>query len=97
MDRTSSDIQILSKSSEKLEEMISENSKIMRTNISANKVNTEEYKNISNDIKEMIDQIQEIDKIASFNTRSVEEVTSASEHLSEMTSQLENELSQFKL
>jgi methyl-accepting chemotaxis protein len=97
MDATSKDILLLSDSSQKLEEAISENALIMRSSMEANKQNVKEYEGISKEVQQIIEKITQINKIANSNARSVEEVASASEHLSQMTSQLDNELGQFKV
>ncbi|MBE0495439.1 MAG: methyl-accepting chemotaxis protein [Campylobacterales bacterium] len=97
MDATSKEILALSHSSEKLEERISANTAIMRSSISANRHNVAEYEKIAKEIQGIIEKIKEVDKIANSNARSVEEVASASEHLSQMTTQLDSELGQFKV
>ena len=97
MDATSKDILILSDSSQKLEEAISENALIMRSSMEANKQSVKEYEDISKEVQHIIEKIAQINKIANSNARSVEEVASASEHLSEMTSRLDNELGKFKV
>jgi len=96
MDTTSKEILVLSDSSQKLEEMISQNAIIMRGNISANQKSVSEYEKISKEIHDIIGKIKEISAIATSNAQSVQEVSSASEHLSQMTSQLDSELKQFK-
>ena len=96
MDTTSKEILVLSDSSQKLEEMISQNATIMRGNISANQKSVSEYEKISKEIHDIIGKIKEISAIATSNAQSVQEVSSASEHLSQMTSQLDSELKQFK-
>jgi methyl-accepting chemotaxis protein len=97
MDATSKDILLLSSSSQKLEEAISENAIIMRSSMEANRQSVKEYEDISKEVQHIIEKITQINKIANSNARSVEEVASASEHLSQMTSQLDNELGQFKV
>ncbi len=96
MDATSKEILVLSDASQKLEEAINENTAIMRSSMGANKRSVKEYESISKEIHEIIEKVKEINKIANSNARSVQEVASASEHLSQMTSQLDNELGQFK-
>ena len=96
MDTTSKEILVLSDFSQKLEEMISQNAIIMRGNISANQKSVSEYEKISKEIHDIIGKIKEISAIATSNAQSVQEVSSASEHLSQMTSQLDSELKQFK-
>lgn len=62
---------------------------------------TEETVNVFGHMAEMIkstvDEIQKIDTYSSTNARSVEEISSAAEHLHEMTENLNNRLNQFKV
>jgi len=44
----------------------------------------------------IIDQIRQISELSNTNTRSVEEIASAAEHLSKLAENLNQELSQFK-
>ncbi len=97
IDVASKDISKISDTASQLQEVVSENAKIVQSSIGANKQSVEEYKDIAEDVKKIITQIEEINKIATSNARSVEEVASASEHLSKMTSQLDDELGQFKV
>ncbi|MBZ7991964.1 methyl-accepting chemotaxis protein [Campylobacter sp. RM9332] len=97
MEKNAQDISNISKSSVQLEEVVNENSLIVQTSISANKNSVNEYKDIAKTIRSVITQIEQINKIANSNARSVEEVAGASEHLSKMTIKLDEELGKFKI
>ena len=64
------------------------------TTISENTVDN--YIQTGKDIESMIAQIGEINKISSQNSRSVEEIAGAAEHLSKMTENLNNKLNEFR-
>jgi len=49
-----------------------------------------------NDVEEIVAEVVEIDAISTQNAKSVEDIVSASEHLSEMTENLNKKLSYFK-
>ncbi len=91
------DIQATSDVSSKLIGIVDENSSIIKSSIDANIKNTKEYAEVSKSINEIIEQVRKVNEIANVNARSVEEVASASEHLSKMTNQLDNELGRFKV
>jgi methyl-accepting chemotaxis protein len=52
---------------------------------------------VANKTSTMVDKISEINEIAAQNARSVEEIASASEHLSGLTTDLDDKLNQFKI
>ncbi len=91
------DIKETSNVSTKLIQIVDENSTIVQSSIDANIQNTKEYKKVTTSIQEIIEQVNKINEIANTNARSVEEVASASEHLSRMTNQLDHELGRFKV
>jgi len=64
------------------------------TSISENTVDN--YIQTGKDIENVIIQIAEINKISSENSRSVEEIAGAAEHLSKMTENLNNKLNEFR-
>ncbi|AQW84865.1 Cache sensor-containing MCP-domain signal transduction protein [Campylobacter pinnipediorum subsp. pinnipediorum] len=90
-------IEETSKVSQDLSEIVHTNAQIVKSSIDANIQNTKEYQEVSKSVNEIIDQIKKINDIASTNARSIEEVASASEHLSKMTNQLDGELGKFKV
>lgn len=97
MNRSSKNMHNLAEISNEAEEEIaaaaSSMMKVTRT--------TEETVNVFGHMAEMIkltvDEIQKIDTYSSTNARSVEEISSAAEHLHVMTENLNNRLNQFKV
>ncbi len=97
LNEAAADVEETSKTSQGLRELVDENVLIIRKSIEANMENTKEYQAVSSYVEDIIGQIQQIDEIASGNARSIEEVAGASEHLSKMTSQLDDDLGKFKV
>ncbi len=97
LNTTAKDIDETSRVSESLLSVVDENSQIIQSSISANVQNTKEYQEVSKAVNNIIAQIDKIKDIANTNSKSVEEVTNASEHLSQMTSMLDKELGKFKV
>lgn len=97
MDANSKEIIKLAEASASLETLVSDNAKILQDNIASNHVRVENAIAINESIKAIIKRIGEVETIASANARSIEEVASASEHLSSMTNKLDHELGQFKV
>ncbi len=85
-----------SKVSSDLTRFVSENSNIIKASIEANAQNTTQYSEVSESVNQIIEQIKKIKEIARNNSTSIEEVTGATEYLSRMTHQLDNELGVFK-
>lgn len=97
MDKNSGEINEISQNAVELQSLVSENTKIVQSSIEANEQNANEYIEVSNSVTKIIDKVKEIDHIASENARSVKEIESASQHLSNMTFNLDNELGKFKV
>ncbi len=97
MNDNSQDIIKLSEISSNLEFIIIDNAKILEENIQSNHKSIQETLHVNESINNIINKIEEVNAISSANMRSIEEVASASEHLSSMTIQLDTELGQFKV
>ncbi|MFT7003856.1 MAG: methyl-accepting chemotaxis protein [Sulfurimonas sp.] len=97
MDFNSKEILELSGISANLEANVSENAEILKNNIKSNHQSVQDFKQVNESINQIIRQIEEVNTIVSSNSRSIEEVASASEHLSSMTMKLDSELGQFKV
>ena len=97
MDVNSKEILTLSKISADLETAINDNASILQKNIHSNHQSVQNALHVNDSINNMLQHINEVDMIASANARSIEEVASASEHLSVMTTKLDSELRQFKV
>ncbi|ASM40699.1 Cache1 sensor-containing MCP-domain signal transduction protein [Campylobacter sputorum subsp. bovis] len=97
MDESTKNITDLSENAKSLEDVVNKNALIIQESINSNIQSVKEYKEVSNNIKNIINKVKEVDSITSANARSVEEIASASEHLSNMTSKLDNELGKFRV
>ncbi|WP_256372673.1 methyl-accepting chemotaxis protein [Campylobacter sputorum] len=97
MEESTKNITDVSENAKSLEDVVSKNTIIIQESINSNLNSIKEYKEVSDSIKKIMDKVKEVDSIASANARSVEEIASASEHLSNMTSKLDNELGKFKV
>ncbi len=97
IDVSAKDIANISNQASELESVVNENSQIVSLSINANLQSVLEYKDISKQIDNIIKQIEQISEIANINSKSVEEVAIASEHLGKMTNQLDSELGKFKV
>ncbi len=80
-----------------LESSVSSNADIIQASITANLNNVTEYEATSNQVKQIILQMQEIKELADTNARSIDEFSNATEHLSSMTTELDKELGHFSL
>ena len=87
----------LAETSSNLHDTIRDNAKILESNIQNNHKSVKDFVLVNESIDSMMKKIQEIDTIASANARSIEEVASASDHLSSMTNKLDHALGQFKV
>ncbi|MDY6120496.1 MAG: methyl-accepting chemotaxis protein, partial [Campylobacter sputorum] len=97
MEESTKNITDISENAKSLEDVVSKNTIIIQESINSNLNSIKEYKEVSDSIKKIMDKVKEVDSIASANARSVEEIASASEHLSNMTSKLDNELGKFRV
>jgi methyl-accepting chemotaxis protein len=97
MDTNSKEVFQLSQMSEGLEKVVYENAKILKLNIQSNHKSLNDANNMNISIQHIIEKIKEIDGVANANTQSIEEIASASNHLSTMTNKLDHELGQFKV
>jgi len=97
MDTNSKEVFQLSQMSEGLEKVVYENAKILKLNIQSNYKSLNDANNMNISIQHIIEKIKEIDGVANANMQSIEEIASASNHLSTMTNKLDHELGQFKV
>ncbi|MDD3468047.1 MAG: methyl-accepting chemotaxis protein, partial [Campylobacterales bacterium] len=51
---------------------------------------------MAGDAEDMVKKVEEVNEISSSNTRSVEEIASAAEHLYKLTEELNEKLNEFK-
>ncbi len=77
--------------------LVNENSLLVKKSIEANLQTTEDYKNVSESVHKIIDQVKKIEDIANINSNSISEVAEASSHLSKVTYDLDSELGKFQV
>ena len=75
---------------------VSEVALILERTVTNTQKTVQDYIDTSNQIDAITKDIEEISVLSNTNTRSVEEIAGASEHLHELTETLNNELSKFK-
>ncbi|MFT7002915.1 MAG: methyl-accepting chemotaxis protein [Sulfurimonas sp.] len=97
MDSSSKEILDLSETSSKLEVNVSKNVAVLEENILNNHKSAKDFEKVNQSINHIIQKIEEINEIVSSNSRSVEEVASAAEHLSSMSMKLDSELGKFRV
>lgn len=92
----SAKIDALSTKSAEVEKTISMMDSVMsKANLLASET-VVKYARTGQDVKKIINEIAKINEFSTDNTRSVEEVASASEHLNKMTENLSNKLNEFR-
>lgn len=96
MKTNSEKIEKLSVKANNVENTISEMNLIMEKANGLASDTVEKYVKTGEDIEKIVLEISEINQISTDNSRSVEEVASASEHLNKMTENLSNKLNEFK-
>ena len=97
MNANSKNIQNLSETSEELGGNVNKTTSTVCEASNMAQKSVQDYLNTANRIKSITDKIDKINHIASTNARSVEEVASASEHLSTMTAHLNMVIEKFKV
>ena len=96
MNSNSHKIEELASSAEGVEKRLKETFEIINAVTKITEHTVDNYVQTGKDIENMIGQIAEINKISSDNSRSVEEIAGAAEHLSKMTENLNNKLGEFR-
>lgn len=96
MSSNSNDIQQLSIIAEQVEEKINHTVNIVNEAVSATDKTVDDFELTGKGIKQIVSQVEEVNKISSQNARSVEEIAAASSHLNTLTETLNIKLSQFR-
>ncbi|MBK3331638.1 methyl-accepting chemotaxis protein [Persephonella atlantica] len=86
----------LAQKSKSVEEDVNSVSKVMEETVKVSEDASESIKVIVREIKSIIQEIEKINQLSSANTRSVEEIAKAAEHLYSMTEQLSRILEEFQ-
>ncbi len=96
MIKNSSDTQELSNTADTVEQMIGMATNLVEDATKATKESVEDFEKTGENVKTMVQKIEEINNISSSSARSVEEIAAASEHLSKMTEELNIQLETFR-
>nr|WP_024955434.1 methyl-accepting chemotaxis protein [Sulfurospirillum arcachonense] len=97
MNSNSQEIQQLTTISQDVENTILSTVEVMNKSSELNDLNVKDYIHTSNQVEEIVSEIEQINQLSTENTRSVEEVSGASEHLNNLTEKLNTTLSKFKI
>jgi len=96
MSNNSEKIEELANTAEKVETSLQESFIIINAATKITEDTVDSYLKTGHEIEAIITKISEINKISSENSRSVEEIAGAAEHLSRMTENLNNKLGEFR-
>ena len=96
MNSNSKNIEELATTAQSVENRLKETFNLINTVTKVTEHTVNNYVQTGSDIDNMISNINEINKISGDNSRSVEEIAEAAEHLSRMTENLNNKLGEFR-
>jgi methyl-accepting chemotaxis protein len=96
MTKNSHKVEKLSTTATSVEKKITKLSDMIEASTKMNDKTVESYIQTGEEIESIISSINEINNLSTQNTRSVEEIASAAEHLSKMTEALQGKLSEFR-
>ena len=96
MENNAKQIENLTKVAAQVEDTINVMGEAMSGAIRISERAAEDFINTSKSIQDIMSDIQNINVLSTQNTRSVEEIASAAEHLNKMTDALNNKLGQFR-
>ncbi|MFT7005332.1 MAG: methyl-accepting chemotaxis protein, partial [Sulfurimonas sp.] len=96
MSKNSQEIQLLTVVTKEIENEIKTTTTVMDNAITINETMINNYVSTGNNINKIVDKIVDINDFSAENTRSVEEIASASEHLNKMTEKLSVTLKHFR-
>ncbi|WP_294962259.1 methyl-accepting chemotaxis protein [Sulfurimonas sp.] len=96
MGKNSEDIQQLSEVAKSVETEITTTTTVMNHAMDINEIMINNYISTGKNVDNIVNKIIDINEYSSENARSVEEIASASEHLNNMTENLNSTLNQFK-
>jgi len=96
MGHNSKKIEELSTTAQEVESRLRESFTIIDTVTKTTENTVNNYLKTGSDVDSIINKIDEINKISSQNSRSVEEIAGAAEHLSRMTENLNHKLGEFR-
>lgn len=96
MSNNSKKTEALAQSANNVENKLKETFNIINAVTKVTEHTVDSYIQTGNDLEIIINKISEINKISSDNSRSVEEIAGAAEHLSKMTENLNSKLGEFR-
>ena len=97
MNRNSKRVEQLSGTTTEVEQNINEMAEVINTAATKTSDIVEKgYEATQRDVDEIVEQISTINEISTKNARSIEEIASATEHMSKMAASLNDKLSEFK-
>ena len=96
MNKNSKEMESLIDSANEVGEHINETSDIMNKATASSERNVQDYEDTVKKIDEVVTKINLINKNTTSNTRSIEEISSAAEHLHQLTEELSSVLNKFK-
>ncbi|MDQ7042859.1 MAG: methyl-accepting chemotaxis protein [Sulfurimonas sp.] len=96
MGTAAEEIEELSHTAENVEEQISITVDIVNEAVNVSDRTVQEFVSTGENVKSIVNKIDEINKISSVNARNVEEIASAADHLNAMTEGLHSKLEKFK-
>ena len=92
----SSDVQELALTSQQLQSQMSEISDVINQTIKDASKTVDDFADTSKKVQNIVKKVDEVNNISASNVESVENVSTASNHLHSMTEKLNNELGKFK-
>ena len=96
MGENSREIQALAQSAQEVEKKINETVSIVNGAVNASDKTVGDFEKAGLSIEAIVNRVEEINSISSTNARSVEEIAAASEHLNNLTEQLNSKLEIFR-
>ncbi len=96
MNSNSQEVQNLANISTEVEEKINNSVEIVNTAVSASDKTVTDFEKTGKDVEDIVTNISEINEISSKNSRNVEEIAAAADHLNTMTDDLHNKLETFR-
>ncbi|MDQ1338739.1 MAG: methyl-accepting chemotaxis protein [Campylobacterota bacterium] len=96
MSANSEEIQQLAKIAQDVEDKINSTVELVNTAVKASDKTVGDFEKTGKDVEMIVEKIDEINNISSSNARSVEEIAAASEHLNNLTNELNTKLETFR-
>lgn len=96
MSANAEEIQSLANLAQGVEDRINKTVEIVNKTVSTSDRTVIDFEKTGNNVRFIVDKVEEINNISSTNARSVEEIAAAAEHLNNMTDDLNHKLETFK-